>query len=388
MSDLRALMPALANKTYFNYGGQGPLPSPSLEAIVASWQRIQESGPFTEAVWPLLSHLSGALRSRLASWCGVSPNRIAFTENVTSGCVLPLWGLPWQAGDQLLLGDGEHPGVVAACWELARREQLAVSPLPVLNLGDDGAVLEALERALTPRTRLVVLSHLLWNSGRILPIEAVAHRLASHPRRPWLLVDAAQSFGSLPIAAAARVADIYAGTGHKWCCGPEGLGAVVLSERVLAEARPTLIGWRSLQDEDAAAGSFHSDGRRFEVATSCTPLLAGLDRSLQLLEAEGNAEERLDRIRANSEALWRGLQDLPAARTLLPSPPPAGLVSFRLHRPDGSEIAPALVVRALGERGIWLRSLPDPACLRACTHLTTTAEEVDLLLEALADLRD
>ena len=140
MSELRALMPALANKTYFNYGGQGPLPAPSLEAIVASWQRIQELGPFTEAVWPLLSHLSGALRSRLASWCGVSPNRIAFTENVTSGCVLPLWGLPWQAGDQLLLGDGEHPGVVAACCELARREQLTVSPLPVLTPGDDGAV--------------------------------------------------------------------------------------------------------------------------------------------------------------------------------------------------------------------------------------------------------
>jgi L-cysteine/cystine lyase len=379
-------MPALSNKTYFNYGGQGPLPTPSLDAIVESWRRIQELGPFTDAVWPLLNRLSHSLRARLASWCGVSPSRIAFTENVTSGCVLPLWGLPWQAGDEILLGDAEHPGVVAACRELARREQLTVATLPVSDLSEDAATLEALERALTPRSRLVVLSHLLWNTGRILPIEAVAERLAAHPRQPWLLVDAAQSLGSLPLSGAARAADIYAGTGHKWCCGPEGLGAVVLSERVLAEARPTVIGWRSLRDEDSGGGSFHSDARRFEVATSCAPLLAGLDRSLQLLEAEGDAQVRLERIRASSDQLWRGLLELPAARPLLAAPPPAGLVSFTLHRADGSPIAPAAVVRALGEQGIWLRSLPDPACLRACTHLTTTSAEVEQLLAALAGL--
>ena len=130
---LRAVMPALANKTYFNYGGQGPLPTPSLEAIVDTWRRIQELGPFTEDVWPLLGGLSGALRSRLAQWFGVSPARVAFTENVTSGCVLPLWGLPWSEGEEILLGDAEHPGVVAACQELARREGLTITPEPRLE---------------------------------------------------------------------------------------------------------------------------------------------------------------------------------------------------------------------------------------------------------------
>ncbi len=382
-------MPALASKTYFNYGGQGPLPTPSLEAMVATWQRIQELGPFTEDVWPLLGSLSGSLRSRLAQWFGVSPARVALTENVTSGCVLPLWGLPWGEGGEILLGDAEHPGVVAACRELARREGLTISPLPVRDLpGDDGDVavgtLEALERTLGPRTRLVVLSHLLWNSGRVLPIEAVARRLADHPRHPWLLVDAAQSFGSVPMAGAAQAADIYAATGHKWCCGPEGLGAVALSERVLEQARPTLIGWRSLQDETKGGGAYHRDGRRFEVATSCTPLQAGLEASLRLLEAEGDASARLAAIQARSRQLWEGLQALPAARCLLPVPPPAGLVSFSLHRPDGGAIEPASVVRSLGAQGIWLRSLPDPLCLRACTHLTTEPEEVDRLLVALA----
>jgi L-cysteine/cystine lyase len=389
VSDLRARMPALANKTYFNYGGQGPLPDSSLEAILETWRRIQELGPFTDAVWPFLGGLSSALRARCANWFGVPPARVAFTENVTSGCVLPLWGLPWQSGDEVLLGDAEHPGVVAACQELARREGLTITTLPVRDLAgdpEDGAVLDGLERVLSPRTRLVVLSHLLWNTGRVLPIEAVAERLGGHPRRPWLLVDAAQSFGSLPVAGAAAAADIYASTGHKWCCGPEGLGAVALSERLLEEAHPTLIGWRSLREEGSATSAFHRDGRRFEVATSCTPLLAGLDHSLQRLEDEGDAAARLARIRERSGHLWQGLQDLAGAEPLLPAPPPAGLVSFRLHRGDGTPIDPAAIVRRLGEEGIWLRSLPDPACVRACTHLMTTAEEVERLLAALAAL--
>ena len=63
-SNMRDLCPALANKTYFNYGGQGPLPTPSLEAISASWQRIQELGPFTTAVWPFIEQETGRVRRR------------------------------------------------------------------------------------------------------------------------------------------------------------------------------------------------------------------------------------------------------------------------------------------------------------------------------------
>jgi selenocysteine lyase/cysteine desulfurase len=66
-------MPALANKSYFNYGGQGPLPDPSLEAITASWRRIQELGPFTTAVWPFVEAQVAAVRNRLAAACGVAP---------------------------------------------------------------------------------------------------------------------------------------------------------------------------------------------------------------------------------------------------------------------------------------------------------------------------
>jgi L-cysteine/cystine lyase len=385
---LRADMPALANKAYFNYGGQGPLPDTSLEAINAAWRTLQELGPFTADTWPFVEATTARLRQRLAHWCGVGAHRISLTENVTSGCVLPLWGLPWQADDELLISDCEHPGVVAACQELARRQGLSVSTLPVRDLsrrhgGPDleDALLQSLEQALSPRTRLVVLSHLLWNTGALLPIEQVAVQLQAHPRRPWLLVDAAQSMGSVPVASAAHAADLYAFTGHKWCCGPEGLGGVVLSERVLADAQPTLIGWRSLGNEAEAGSGWHRDGRRFEVATSCLPLQAGLDSSLQRLEAIGTAEQRLAAVQATSRLLWSGLQQIQGITPLLAGPPEAGLVSFTI---DGRQ--PETVVKALGAQGTWIRSLDDPHCLRACTHLTTTAAEIEHLLGALTNL--
>ncbi len=385
---MRELCPALANKTYFNYGGQGPLPAPALEAITASWQRIQELGPFTTDVWPFIEQETARVRSQLAALCGVGAHRLALTENVTSGCVLPLWGLPWQRGDELLISDCEHPGVVAACQELARREGLNISTLPVLELCCatpqaelDAAVLDALEQRLTPRTRLVALSHLLWNSGSVMPIPAVAERLRQHPLQPWLLVDAAQSMGSLPVQEAAAAADIYAFTGHKWCCGPEGLGGVALSERLLEQAQPTLIGWRSLRHEASAGSSFHSDARRFEVATSCVPLCSGLATSLERLAAEGSPEQRLQQIKKGSLQLWQGLQSIGSARTLLREPPPAGLVSFHLEG-----YTTASVVQDLGTQGIWIRRLDAPDCLRACTHITTTANEIETLLTALQRL--
>ncbi len=394
---MRDLCPALANKTYFNYGGQGPLPTPSLEAINASWRRIQELGPFTADVWPYISAEVNKTRGRLARLCNVPAHRLALSENVTSGCVLPLWGLPLDHGDHILISDCEHPGVVAACHELARRRQLQVHTLPVkqCRLGRDQQartdhdVLAAIEQQLTSRTRLVVLSHLLWNTGQQMPIAAVAARLQQHPAQPYLLVDAAQSIGQIPVEEAAQAADIYAFTGHKWACGPEGLGGVALSERMLTEAQPTLIGWRSLQDETRAVADdpdpFHHDSRRFEVATSCVPLMAGLRCSLDLLDQEGSDGDRLERIRTLSKQLWDELRSIRGISPLLEGPPAAGLVSFQMH-PEATRATPSEVVKALGTEQIWIRDLADPICLRACTHICTNHGDMAQLIDQIRTL--
>ncbi len=385
--NLRSLMPALLNKRYFNYGGQGPLPIPSLQAIQNSWQRIQELGPFTNDVWPYVLAELNSTKKALANTCGVSINRIALTENVTSGCILPLLGLPFKPGQRLLISDSEHPGIVSACIELARRQQLEIDILPVQQLRKgvdehkdvDILLVNELERKLKPSTKLVVISHLLWNTGQIIPIKNIAEILLAHPSRPYLLVDAAQSFGQIPVATAANNADIYAFTGHKWACGPEGLGGVAISQRVLEEGSPTLIGWRSLKNESIInleqIDPFHSDGRRFEVATSCIPLLAGLRSSLELLDQEGEETSRLKRIQSLSYSLWSKLKALPEINCILQGPPPAGLVSFTIPHSK----SPKRMVRLLGQEGIWIRDLENPICLRACVHVTSECSEVHSL---------
>ena len=125
MSDnLRSLMPGLKNKFYFNYGGQGPLPSQSLNEITRSWQKIQELGPFTSNVWPYINKEIIKTKEKLAEQFGVKPKYISLSENISTGMILPLWGINIDRGDELLISDCEHPGVVAASREFCRRNYL------------------------------------------------------------------------------------------------------------------------------------------------------------------------------------------------------------------------------------------------------------------------
>ena len=384
-------MPALQNKDYFNYGGQGPLPTQSLNAITSSWQTIQKLGPFTNNVWPYITKEVITTKNLIAEICSIHPKRIAFTENVTSGCILPLLGLPFSDGDNLLISDCEHPGIVAACKELARKKNLTITILPVLKIcnGNDKEdetykkILKLIDEHLQINTKLVVLSHLLWNTGQIMPIELISKRLKEHSSKPYLLVDAAQSFCHIPIKGACDNADIYAFTGHKWAYGPEGLGAVALSTRVLEESSPTLIGWKSLKVEEGIhvnnEAPFHSDGRRFEIATSCVPLLAGLRNSLIMLKNEGHETERFCKIKSLSSILWQKLNKIKNIELVLNCPPPSGIISFNIN---GIK-SPEEVVNYLGQENLWIRVLEDPKWLRACVHITTDLNEIDNLVIGL-----
>ena len=384
-------MPALQNKAYFNYGGQGPLPSQSLNAITSSWQTIQSLGPFTNNVWPYITKEVITTKNLIAEICAIHPKRIAFTENVTSGCILPLLGLPFFEGDNLLLSDCEHPGIVAACKELARKKNLTIAILPVSKIcnGNDKknetykTVLKLIDEHIQKNTKLVVLSHLLWNTGQIMPIELISKMLKEHSSKPYLLVDAAQSFCHVPIKGACENADIYAFTGHKWAYGPEGLGGVALSTRVLEESDPTLIGWKSLKAEEGIYVNnktpFHSDGRRFEIATSCVPLLAGLKSSLKMLRSEGSETERFSTIKNLSSILWEKLNQIKNIQLVLNSPSPSGIVSFSINGID----SPEEVVKYLGQNKLWIRVLEDPRWLRACVHITSDLEEIENLIFGL-----
>ena len=112
--------------------------------------------------------------------------------------------------------------------------------------------------------------------------------------------------------------------------------------------------------------------------------MAGLRQSLALLAKEGNEQERLQTIQSLSGQLWRQIKELPGTTPLLEGEPPAGLVSFQPN--DRSEHSPAEIVQILGSKGIWIRNLEEPICLRACTHITTEAHELSRFVDALEEL--
>jgi L-cysteine/cystine lyase len=379
----RQQFPALANKAYFNFGGQGTLPQAALDAIQQAYQYVQQQGPFTIGVNAWLTEEAHQTRLAIASELGTVVEAIALTEDVTVGCNIAMWGIDWQPGDHLLLTDCEHPGIVATAAEIGRRFQVEVSTCPIratLNQGDATAVIR---QHLRPETRLVVLSHLLWNTGQVLPVAEivrVCHNYNSVTQKIRVLVDAAQSVGCLPLNLTELEADFYAFTGHKWWCGPEGIGGLYVRPEAMASLNPTFIGWRGiLMDQIGNPTGWKADARRYEIATSAYPLYAGLRNAIATHQQWGTSQSRYEQICQTSQYLWQRLGELNQVKCLMTTPPQAGLVSFVLTNNQSHK----QLVEFLEQQGFMLRTILDPDCIRACVHYFTQRSEIDQLVEAI-----
>ncbi len=383
LQTLRAQFPALANKSYFNFGGQGPMPTASLVAIDQAHRTLQTEGPFSGRTNQWIQQSTMAMRQTLAELLHVPVAAMTLTEDVTVGCNIPLWGIDWQVGDRILLTDCEHPGVIAAVQEISRRFQIAVDFCPILATAQGGDPVAVIEAALQPRTRMLVVSHILWNTGQLLPLTEIVQRCHAHAPDPvWVLVDAAQSVGMMPLDLTATEVDFYAFTGHKWCCGPAGLGGLYVRPAVQETIAPTFIGWRSIKtDAQANPIGWQPNGQRYEVATSDYPLMAGLQAALTLHQDWGSPTVRFQRICELSAALWHQLQAHPNVRMVSATSPQSGLVAFEILDAAGqpSPQQHVQLVQDLEAENMLLRILLHPHCVRTCVHYFTLEAEVNAL---------
>ena len=373
----------LANKTYFNFGGQGTMPEASLDAIVDTHQYIQKVGPFSGSVNSWLQGKTAELRDAIATELRTTSDRITLTENVTAGCNIALWGIQWEAGDSILMSDCEHPGVIATVNEIARRFDVKVEICSILDTLNEGNPVEVIQQHLTPNTRLVLISHLLWNTGQVLPlgeIVALCHNYphSKHPIK--VLVDAAQSVGCLDLDLPDSNVDYYAFTGHKWLCGPAGVGGLYVSESAFEELHPTFIGWRSIELDGAGnPKDWRANGEKYEVATSAYPEYQGLKAAIAVHQQWGTSTQRYQRIRQLSQYLWFALTQLEGVECLKKSPPEAGLVSFQIHSKNHLSL-----VKHLEQQGFFLRTITNPDCIRACVHYMSLTQEIDSLVTAIS----
>jgi selenocysteine lyase/cysteine desulfurase len=335
------------------------------------------SGPaYLEGVG-LFAHQAQAnsrAREAAARLVGTGPDNVALTQNTTHGMNLGVAAIDWREGDKVVSATTEHPGCLAPLHNLRRRFGVEV------NLISSPVTPEKLEAALTPRTRLIALSHVDWTSGEVLPLKELC--TLARGRDVLTLIDGAQSVGNIAVDASASGADMYAFTGHKWVLGPEGLGAFYV--RPGLPAHSPNVGYRSLSsptDFDAAGDyDLRQDARRFEASTTSPALAAGFAAAAEAVQERGEAA--FEEIRRRADLPMNLLSGLPRVTLRSPRPAQSGLVSFEVEGVPAKEATERLL-----EREFILRYIPDPnPYVRASTHLFNTEKELEALTYIVSQL--
>ena len=379
IQDQRSHFPALGHNHYFNFGGQGPLPLPALDEMIQTYQHLQRIGPFSNQANLWITQEVEKTRAAIASNLDVSAKTITLTESVSGGCNIAMWGVDWQKGDRLLITDCEHPTVIALGQQLGHRYGVEMDACAIRHTLNGGDVVTAIASAIRPETRMVVISHVLWNTGQVLPLAEIARACRAQNPDCLIVVDAAQSVGVLPLSLGEYDVDAYAFTGHKWWCGPDGLGGLYIPEAYLEKFEPTYLGWRAIrEDKQGNPTRWQPDSRRFEVATSAFALMVGLQTSLQLHRAMGTSQQLYEQMLVNSRQLWDSLKTIPRITCLREDAPESGLVSFMVEGADHSQL-----VNQLEAMGFLLRLIKNPNCIRACVHYLTLPDEIEQLVSQL-----
>ena len=205
--------------TFLNHGSYGACPEPVL-ASQGAWRDRLESEPvrFMERILP--DALADA-RQRIGAFIGADPAGLAFVSNATSGVNTVLRSLQFEPGDELLTNDHEYNATLNALATIAERDgaRVVVAHIPLPIAGADGARAAILD-AVTPRTRLALISHITSPTALVLPIAEIVAALDA--RGVDTIVDAAHAPGMVPLDVDALGAAYWTGNGHKWLCGPKG----------------------------------------------------------------------------------------------------------------------------------------------------------------------
>lgn len=370
---LRALFPVTQHSIYLNHAAAGLMSTRVQAAIQRGLRLMTDQGP--HAFRKEIDRVSAELRAGLARLIGSEPGEIAFVPNTATGLNMAALSLPLRAGDNVLLCDQEYPALAYAFMNLEQTRGIAARVLPH---DGGGPTVALLDRYADDRTRAVAVSSVQFLSGFRADLAAIGAWCRA--RRVWLIVDAIQSLGVVPLSVGATPVDILVAGGYKWLLGPPGVGFMFVRQDCLKELRPALAGAASVAGVDNYLDyrlDFWPSAERFELGVPNRLGHFGFLESVHLLLEIGIAPLHAWTLHL-TDHLLRGLDRLGYEPIVNRQPQHrSAIVSFRVPPPH----TPGALSAALSQAHV-IHSVRH-GCIRLAPHGYNTEAEIEQVIEIL-----
>jgi cysteine desulfurase / selenocysteine lyase len=379
----RSLYPDLKASAYLAYAATAPVSRLVKAAVNRVLTDYAEQGNLAFFQW---IEQRERLRGKLGQLIGAPARDIALISGTTRGINDLALCVPWQAGDRVVLFEGEFPANVSPWQNAARLFSLRIDFVPMTHaVEDEDSFLRPLSRLLEGGARLVAVSAVQFQTGLRMPLSRIAQLCASYGAE--LSVDAIQACGVVPLDAPRLGIDYLVTGAHKWLLGPEGAGFIYARPERARALLPHTAGWLSHEDGTrflfAGPGELRYDRsikpsiQMVEGGSSSTLGFAALEAGIEPILALSpgaifeHVSQYLDELERGVKA--RGFRSRRASEPERRS----GILSF--EPPPGVSAADLLL--ELRSRGV-LASTPD-GLLRFAPHFPNALSEIETVLEAL-----
>ncbi len=284
-----------------NNGGVSPSPRIVTEALVRYIWQQEDATAYT--MWQILEPQSETIRTGLAELFGCDREEIAITRNASESLEVLLMGMDFKSGDEILTTTQDYPRMLTTLRQREKREGLVLKlikiPIPPKNLNE---IVEAFEKGITNRTRLILIAHQVNITGQITPVKAVCD--LARAKGIETIVDGAHSFAQLDFKRQDLGCDYFGTSLHKWLYAPKGTGLLYVKRDKIAKIWPLM----------AAESKQANDIRKFEeIGThSAAPKLA-IGEALLFHNGIGGKRKEA-RLRYLSRYWMNRLKDVPKIR--------------------------------------------------------------------------
>lgn len=361
------------NLLNLNNGGVSPQPVAVQDAI-DRYNRMSNEAP-AYYMWRTLGNLRDSVRSKLANLAGTKPSEIAIVRNSTEALEALILGLDLNSGDEFLTTDQDYPNMMNALHQRERREGIVIKkikvPVPTTSLDE---ITRRYEEAITPRTKAILMCHVINLTGHIQPVRAVAD--IARRRGIPLICDGAHSFAALDFKIPDLGADYYGTSLHKWLCAPFGSGMLYVKEDKIGNVW-SLFGSPE-EDKDKIAKFEHIGTRSF-------PIELGIGHAIDFHNQIGSVRKEA-RLRYLKDYWAQQVKVMPGVffNTSLKREHSCGIANFGIEGMEATDLAGKL----LRDYDIFTVAIDheDVKGIRVSPHIYTTLKDLDRFVEAVDEI--